>query len=286
MDFGTLALIVAAGLIGPLLSVRSGLEHPDRARRAARRDDPAGGTGFGWLDTTDRTFSFLADIGFALVMFVAGSHVPVRDPILRARDQGRHGSRALRSASSRPALGIAHRSAVRHRQRAALRGADGVVVGGPDPADRRLAAARPDRRCCSCCPQVAVADAACIVALPLVIDPARARRAALGALRRHRRSRWCCIVALRLGRRRPRPAGGCTGSPSDASSPSNCGSASRPVRVGRRRDGHPRVDHAGRVRLRPGRSRRSANRAGSPSSCSRSPRVSSGRCSSSGWARR
>ena len=31
-------------------------------------------------------------------------------------------------------------------------------------------------------PQVAIADAACIVALPLVIDPARAGRAALGAV--------------------------------------------------------------------------------------------------------
>ena len=42
-----------------------------------------GVTGFGWLDAGDPTFTFLADIGFALVMFVAGSHVPVRDPQLR-----------------------------------------------------------------------------------------------------------------------------------------------------------------------------------------------------------
>ncbi len=33
-------------------------------------------------------------------------------------------------------------------------------------------------------PQVAIADAACIVALPLAIDPARAGRAALGVTRR------------------------------------------------------------------------------------------------------
>jgi Kef-type K+ transport system membrane component KefB len=40
-------------------------------------------------------------------------------------------------------------------------------------------------------PQIAVADAACIVALPLAIDPSRAGRAALGAL-----AVICCAVVL------------------------------------------------------------------------------------------
>jgi Kef-type K+ transport system membrane component KefB len=43
-----------------------------------------GPTGLGRLDAGDTTFTFLADIGFALVMFVAGSRVPVRDRNLRA----------------------------------------------------------------------------------------------------------------------------------------------------------------------------------------------------------
>ena len=38
-----------------------------------------GRTGVGYLDAGDETFTFLADVGFALVMFVAGTHVPVRD---------------------------------------------------------------------------------------------------------------------------------------------------------------------------------------------------------------
>ena len=38
------------------------------------------------------------------------------------------------------------------------------------------------RRCCELLPQIAIADALCIVALPLAIDPAHAGRAALGAL--------------------------------------------------------------------------------------------------------
>src|SRR5204862_2618361 len=45
---------------------------------------------------------------------------------------------------------------------------DGMSLGGPEPL--RLL------------PQVAVADTACIVAVPLVIDPPRAGTAAVGAL--------------------------------------------------------------------------------------------------------
>ena len=42
-----------------------------------------GVTGFGVLDASDPTFTFLGQAGFVLVMFVAGTHVPVRDPRLR-----------------------------------------------------------------------------------------------------------------------------------------------------------------------------------------------------------
>jgi hypothetical protein len=42
-----------------------------------------GPTGFGLLRAHTDTFTFLANLGFALVMFVAGSHVPVREGRLR-----------------------------------------------------------------------------------------------------------------------------------------------------------------------------------------------------------
>ena len=71
-------------------------------------------------------------------------------------------------------------------------------------------------------PQVALADAAGIVALPLAIDPSHAQRAALGALAviacAARRLRGCCARSRRAG-----CAGGCTACPSGASSPSSCG---------------------------------------------------------------
>ena len=40
-------------------------------------------TGFGIVDADNPTFVLLADIGFALVMFIVGTHVPVRDRSLR-----------------------------------------------------------------------------------------------------------------------------------------------------------------------------------------------------------
>src|SRR6266542_2811729 len=43
-----------------------------------------GPTGTGLLHAQNGTFTFLADIGFALIMFVAGTHVPARDERLRA----------------------------------------------------------------------------------------------------------------------------------------------------------------------------------------------------------
>jgi Kef-type K+ transport system membrane component KefB len=42
-----------------------------------------GVSGLGVLDASDPTFTFLGQAGFVLVMFVAGTHVPVRDPRLR-----------------------------------------------------------------------------------------------------------------------------------------------------------------------------------------------------------
>ena len=82
MGFGTLALIGAVAVLGPLLALPRGWRLP------VVLGELAGGvllgpTGFDVLPVHDATFTFLADLGFALVMFVAGSHVPVRDTRLR-----------------------------------------------------------------------------------------------------------------------------------------------------------------------------------------------------------
>ncbi len=139
-----------------------------------------GPTAAGYLNAQDPVFTFLADIGFALVMYVTGSHVPVGDASLR----GALGVGALRAAfvaGVAVGLGIAV-SAIFDTGHPALYAvlmasssaalvipaADSLHLDGP-PVLQTLA-------------QVAVADTVCIVALPLAIQPSRAGTAALGAL--------------------------------------------------------------------------------------------------------
>ena len=83
IGFGTLALIVVAGLAGPLLASVPGLRIPVVVGELLV-GILLGKTGFGILDHTDPTFGLLANIGFALVMFVVGTHVPIRDRAQRS----------------------------------------------------------------------------------------------------------------------------------------------------------------------------------------------------------
>ena len=179
MTFGTLAMISLIGVLGPLLAL------PRRWNLPVVLGELIAGivlgpTGISALDASEGTFAFLAQIGFALVMFVAGSHVPVRDPHLRAA--ARIGAiRAAVVGVSAALLGVA------------LAGAFGTGHGGlyavlmasssaalilPIVDSLRLGGAP----VLEMLPQVAIADTACIVALPLVIDPVHAGRAALGAV--------------------------------------------------------------------------------------------------------
>src|SRR6478752_1179812 len=81
--FDTLALLVVIGMAGPLLTMIPRLAVPVIVGELAA-GMLVGKTGFDIVDTTDPTFVLLANIGFALVMFVVGTHVPVRDTSLRA----------------------------------------------------------------------------------------------------------------------------------------------------------------------------------------------------------
>jgi Kef-type K+ transport system membrane component KefB len=42
-----------------------------------------GGTGLGWIDAGDPAIAFLSEVGFAMLMFVVGTRLPLRDPGLR-----------------------------------------------------------------------------------------------------------------------------------------------------------------------------------------------------------
>ncbi len=139
-----------------------------------------GQTGFGIVDHTDPTFALLANVGFALVMFVVGTHVPVRDSSLRSSIP-KAIARAVLVGAVAAVLGVAL---------AAAFGTGHAVLYAVLMASSSAALALPvmdslgldGPPVLSVTAQIAIADAASIVLLPLVIDPSRATRAALGAL--------------------------------------------------------------------------------------------------------
>ena len=87
MSFTTLALIAAVAVLGPVLALRRSWHLPVVLGELAG-GIALGPTGLGLLQAHNETFTFLADIGFALVMFVAGSHVPVGDRLRAALRTG------------------------------------------------------------------------------------------------------------------------------------------------------------------------------------------------------
>jgi Kef-type K+ transport system membrane component KefB len=179
MTFSALAVIGLAAMLGPLLAL------PKRWHLPVVLGELLAGivlgpTVFGGLHAADPGFTFLANVGFALVMFVAGSHVPVRDASVRSA-LGVGAVRAVGIGVVAVAFGLAISAAfgTGHPAMYAVLMAsssaalvmpivDSLGLSGPSLL-KTLA-------------QVAIADTACIVALPLAIDPAHAARAGLGAL--------------------------------------------------------------------------------------------------------
>ena len=179
MSFATLAVVVLAGLLGPLLAL------PKRWHVPVVVGELTAGVLLGptlanFLNPANPTFSFFADIGFALVMFVAGSHVPIRDTrLIAGLRTGAARAIAIGAIAVLPALALSHLFHTGHTAMYAvliasssaalvLPMADSLGLGGPALLDLL--------------PQVAIADTVCIVAVPLAVDPAHASRAALGAL--------------------------------------------------------------------------------------------------------
>ncbi len=179
MSFGTLALIVALGLLGPLLAV------PVRLRLPVVIGELAAGiiigrTAFDIVDAGDTTLEFLATVGFALVMFVAGTHVPIRDPHLMA---GIKIGAARAVAVGLVATGLAWAIATAFDSDhiglyAVLMASSSAAIILPIIDSEKLSGPY----VLQLLPQIAIADAACIVALPLVIDRDHALRAAIGSV--------------------------------------------------------------------------------------------------------
>jgi Kef-type K+ transport system membrane component KefB len=179
MSFALLALICAVAILGPLLSLGKMLRVPVVIGELAV-GVVLGVTGFGLLDAKEPTLEFLAQIGFALVMFVAGSHVPFRQPAM-VRGLGLGALRALGIAvvAVPMGLGIASLFGTGHAALYAVLIASSsatIVMPALGGAEVRSEAGL------QMLAQIAIADVLCIIAVPLVLDPAHVARSALGAV--------------------------------------------------------------------------------------------------------
>ncbi|WP_436535316.1 cation:proton antiporter [Actinoplanes sp. HUAS TT8] len=176
MTFAQLAVAGAAAVLGPLLALPRGWRLPVTIGELLA-GLALGHTGLRVLDATDPTFAFLADIGFALVMFVAGTHVPIRDPRLRP---------ALRTGAVRAAvvgvLAVPLAMLIATLFKTGHFPLYAVLLASSSAALVLPAVDARDPAVLTLLPQVAIADTACIVALPLAIDPAHAARAGSGAV--------------------------------------------------------------------------------------------------------
>lgn len=177
--FATLAVVTAIGFAGPLLAAIPRLRIPVVVGELFA-GLVVGNSGFHIIDVGNATLQFLANIGFALVMFVVGTQIPVRGLRLRS---------ALPLAAARAALVGAVASALGlalafefHREHAALY----AVLMSSSSAALALPVIQSLRLRGSAVllvtAQIAVADCACILLLPLAIEPSRAMAAALSAL--------------------------------------------------------------------------------------------------------
>lgn len=174
-----LAGIIAVSLIGPLLAVPRRYGAPIVVGELAI-GVVLGTTGLRVIHPSDPVLNFLAQAGFGLVMLIAGSHVPIGNQALR-KAAGRGlllviatGIVAVPVAAALSSLGHTHHTALY----AVLLSSSSAAVIMPIVDGEGLTG----DRVLTLMAQVAIADTACIIALPLAADPSKAGRAAVGAV--------------------------------------------------------------------------------------------------------
>jgi Kef-type K+ transport system membrane component KefB len=174
-----LAGIIAVSLVGPLLAVPRRYGAPIVVGELAV-GVVLGTTGLRVIHPNDTILTFLAQAGFGLVMLVAGSHVPIANKALR-KAAGRGlllviatGIVAVPVAAALSSMAHTHHTALY----AVLLSSSSAAVIMPIVDGEGLTG----DRVLTLTAQVAIADTACIIALPLAADPSKAGRAAVGAV--------------------------------------------------------------------------------------------------------
>jgi Kef-type K+ transport system membrane component KefB len=177
VSFGTLLVIALAGLAGPLLALS-----PRRFVPVVIGEIGAGilvgPTVLDVVDPANPTVAFLGRVGFAMLMFTVGLHLPLRDP--RLIGSLRAGARlAFVVALLAVPAGIAA-AAIAGTAHAAVYAV--VLASGSAavllPALQEARSTGPD--ILAVMAQVTIADVITIVSVPIVLRPARAGHALLG----------------------------------------------------------------------------------------------------------
>jgi len=179
MTLFAMAIVLLAGLAGPLLATPKKTRIPIVVGEIVL-GVVVGRTGFGWVNADEPVLSYVASAGFALVMLVAGSHVPLRDAALRIAAGKGALLAALVGVLAVPAgFGVAALVGTGHGLLYVVLLASSSAALVMPVLDETKLTTPP---AVALIVQVAIADTACIVALPLAAAPARAGKAAIGAL--------------------------------------------------------------------------------------------------------
>lgn len=199
VSLGDLALIVAAGLAGPLFAASRRAFVPVVVGEILV-GVLLGRSGLNVVHADNATLSFLADAGFAMLMLTVGMHVPLRDRHLRrALGPGAVAAGVAALAAPIGGLVVAELTGTGHvAMYAVLLASGSAAIVLPALQERKL----DGPQALVVIAQVTVADVASIVAVPLVLQPSRAANAAVGGLL----ITGCLLIVFFVGRSlRPRP---------------------------------------------------------------------------------
>lgn len=179
MSFGTLAVIVLAGLGGPLLGVL-GHRFVPVVIGEILAGIIVGPAVLGAVNPSNTTISFLSDVGFAMLMLTAGMHLPLSDQRLARSAKAGAIAAWLVCLLAIPAGLLA--SAIAGAGHGALyavvlaSGSAAVLV----PAIEEAGLAGPEVM--RVIAQVTIADVLTIISVPVVLQPARTGHAAIAAV--------------------------------------------------------------------------------------------------------
>jgi Kef-type K+ transport system membrane component KefB len=199
VSLGDLALIVAAGLAGPLLAASRRAFVPVVVGEILA-GAILGRGGLDVIDADNATVSFLSEAGFAMLMLTVGMNVPLRDRRLRrALRSGALAAALVAIAAPLGGLVVAELTGTGHvAVYAVLLASGSAAIVLPTLQERKL----DGPEALVVIAQVTVADVAAILAVPLVLEPSRAGNAAVGGLL----IAGCALIVFFVARSlRPRP---------------------------------------------------------------------------------